>query len=76
MVLPSTTLTDCWDGPQYITQVPSFLLTFPTSFTSFIAKAYAMCAPVTLFPVPAGGYMSIEAFVRIEKIAHQGVLES
>ena len=59
--LPSTTLTDCWEGPQYITQgLPSFgssyfedCACFAVSNLSFIAKAYAMWAPVTLFPVPA-----------------------
>lgn len=59
--LPSTTLTDCWEGPQYITQgLPSSgssyfedCACFAVSNLSFIAKAYAMWAPVTLFPVPA-----------------------
>ena len=56
--LPSTTLTDCWEGPQYITQGLGGwdlleVLLGCTSFFNFIAKAYATWAPVTLFPVPA-----------------------
>ena len=59
--LPSTTLTDCWEGPQYITQGLPFsgssyfeeCACVAVSNLSFIAKAYAMWAPVTLFPVPA-----------------------
>ena len=59
--LPSTTLTDCWEGPQYITQglgssgssCCEDWACVAVSNLSFIAKAYAMWAPVTLFPVPA-----------------------